>query len=845
MEDIDIEDINQQDGWTVAEKNMFSHLEVLTARILGSGKDITSNFGGDWVTVYMTYGKFGDDARDWYHKVCAVAKDYEFDRCEDKFKWAVENSRYKTLKKLTVILKYHGIDTSFNDEKVDSADELSVYLPKDVDPLFVLSNGFYPYVNGAKTGYYFRTGEKTFAAQSNFIITPLIHLMSKVDNKRIIKIDNGFKTAILDMQSRYMISVDAFSATVYEAGNFLFYGSKIHLMKILNSVNDQFPPAYELKTLGWQPEGFFAYSNALYKPGYPHVERYDDVGIAEVDGVNYFSPSASEIYRNQRQDDDEYENDRYLSYMDTKLNFENWCSLLYKVYPEHAMMGIAFVFIGLFKDIIFKIDNNCPMLSGYGEKGSGKSKFAESIAALFQHNLQPFNLNHGTDFAFFNRLSRFRNCITWLDEFDDAAIKEDRFQSIKGAYDGAGRERGKGTNKNKTEIARINSALLLTGQYLSTRDDNAALSRCLILAFRPNDSRTMEQINSYEALKSYEKKGLGGVLVELLQHRPEFEKFYLGKFADTFSELRKSITDSGNQFKERVLRNYSAALNCLRFFMEKFTLPFSYPQAFNACQRDIIHLSRLMAESDSLADFWNTIVYLLDTGEISEGLHFKISHADNLTITGNEGEYNKRLPGIRKLLFMRLTTIHKLYLEAHRKQTGKTGINLQSLELYIGSSKAFYGKSKSQRFLTENGSSTVTSCYIFDLEELNIPLEREPPDLNLPSEEVTGFLVNHIEWHILAGRRVMKYQVLTINSVVEGDKTYKEEVKTYMIDPEPTHEDILMLRQSVIITGVLKITKWKNEDGSEGSKRTMDVRSVKLLDHQLKLEVNRETDTPF
>lgn len=837
--------VEPDEEWSVQKKNMFEHLDILTFRILQKGKDITSNIGDDWTVVYMTYGIFGERASGWYHAVCQLAKDYEFERCNERFSWAVINSKYKSLSKLAKILKFYEIDTSSNDERVDTPEELSVYLPQGVDAKFVLEYGFYEHVDGARTGYYFRTGEKSFAAKSNFVMTPLMHLMSKSDNKRIIRINNGFKTATLDLPSRNMISSDQFGASVYEAGNFLFYGSKFDLMKILNAVNDQFPPAYELKTLGWQPEGFFAFANALYKPGTPHVDRYDDVGIADVGGTNYFSPSASEIYRDQRQDDDEYENDRYLKYSETAVTFDQWADMLYQVYPDHAMIGIAFVLIGLFKDIIFKVDNNCPLLSAYGEKGSGKSKFAESITALFLHNLQPFNLNHGTDFAFFNRLSRFRNCVTWFDEFDDQAIKEDRFQSIKGAYDGAGRERGKGTNKNKTEIARINSALLLTGQYLSTRDDNAALSRCLVCAFRPNDTRTPEQIQRYETLKHAEKSGLGGLLIPLLQHRPEFEKQYLTSFATTFSELRQTITDSGNQYKERVLRNYAAALTCLRFFGEKFRLPFTFQQAGEICREEVIRLSRLMAESDSLADFWNTLVYLLDTGEISEGLHFRIISADSINLAGAQGDFVKKLPAFRKLLLLRLTTVHKLYLEAHRKQTGKTGINLQSLELYIGSAKAFLGKSRSQRFTNEQGSSTTTSCYVFDYEDLGAALEREAPEVDQPTTEVTGFLHGDIAWFSIGGKNVMKYQVMTTSTIKSGDRVVNHEVKTNMIDPEPTHEEILNLRQTVVVTGVLKQSSWKDGAGQQHTKRTMDVLSVKLADAQLTMENAGLPDAPF
>ncbi|MDR6565483.1 hypothetical protein [Chitinophaga ginsengisegetis] len=848
MEDIgiDIFEFDPMADWTVEKKNMFAKLEVWTFRILQKGKDITSNLGEDFFVIYMTYGLFADKAHEIFHKVCSLAKDYDFNVCEDKFLWAQENSKYKTLSRLSKILKYYEIDTSYDDEAIEDAEAISVYLPAGVDPNFALEHGFYPYVNKGKTGYYFRASEKNFTQQSNFVITPLVHIMSKSDNKRIIRIDNGFKSAVLDLPSRFLISLEQFSGAVVEEGNFLFYGVKQHLMRIMNTIMSEFPTSYELKTLGWQPEGFFAWSNAIYRPGYPHIEPFDEVGIAEVDGTNYFSPSVSSIYSGQRADDDEYENDRYLKFTDSDLTFEKWADLLYKVYPDHAMMGISFVLIGLLKEVVFKIDNNCPLLSAYGQKGSGKSKFAESISAVFLTDLLPFNLFHGTDYAFFNRISRFRNCVTWLDEFDDALIKDDRFQSIKGAYDGAGRERGKGGSRNKTEVAKINSALLLTGQYLSTKDDNAALTRCIILPFIPNNTRTKDQISAYEQLKAREKKGLSSVLLDLLKHRAEFEKEYVRTFPETFSSLREQIIKRSGIYLERVLRNYSAAMNCLKLLSNKFTLPFTLEEAAETCISDIIRFSTLISESDSLADFWNTVSYLLDIGEISEGFHFRIHHADSIKVLAGDGATEKKLPGITKILLLRITTIHKLYLEAFRKQTGKTGINLQSLELYLNSAKGYIGKCNSQRFTDLSGKGIVTSCYAFVYDELGVSLERELPEAaEQDHSEVRGFLVGNVEHVNISGKNIMRYKVFTAQTYKEGGKMVRHETETYISDLKPTNEEIVLSRQMLLIKGVLKVKVWTDKEGHKHEKRSMEAHSVTLLDDKPTSPEPVPEDVPF
>lgn len=835
--EIDIIGIDEHENWPTSKRQNYEQLQIVTRRIIEKNKDVTNGFTEDLLSVVLVYAQYGTkEAKEMCWNVCKLSPKFNEEKLTECWEYASKDNTLKTNRKLWLICKNLDIDTTIKSEgAMDTAEELVPYLKPGVDPGFVLENGFYGYINGPQTGYYFRSGEKTFSTQSNFVIEPLMHVYSKGDNKRIIGINNGFKKAILDMPSRALISLDLFSASCYEEGNFMFWGSKHHLMRILNTINDKFPQCYELKTLGWQPEGFFAWNNYVYVPKEESLKEFSSLGIVEVKDTNYFSPSASDIYSNQRSEDDEYENDRYLTYIKSDVNLEQWAELFNKVYPAHSIYGIAFVMIGLFKDIIYKIDNNCPHLSAYGQKGSGKSKFAESINAVFLNDLLPFNLNFGTEFAFFTRLARFRNCVTWFDEFDDNAIKEDRFQSIKAAYDGAGRERGKGGNKNKTEMARVNSALLLTGQYLSTRDDNSALSRCIVLPFYP-EQRTAEQEKNYENLKKLEKKGLTSVIIEILKYRSEFEKEYPRLFYETFTQLKELVHKANGIYQERILRNYTAVANCFRFFSDRIKFPFTFEQVMQSCSKDIIRLSTIISESDSLADFWNTVEFLLETGEIYEGYHFKISDHTVITIKKEGKEESHKFTKPTKLLFIRLTSIHKLYLEAHRKQTGKTGINLQSLDLYLSSAKGFVGKSSAQRFVSRDGQSTVTSCYVFDYTILNVSLERmSEPTKEQVQTEVHGHLVGKVDYREIAGKTTLTGRIRTLETYKDGEFLVKRELFTTIYTTDLQNATILETGQEVTITGQLKEQNYKNSDGENMVKRTMVADSIRLKTEQLEV----------
>lgn len=834
--DLDLLNISPESSWPKSVQEDYQHLKVLHARMMQRVEDFTNSFA-DFNTFAASYSRFNcEEAKSLLHEICKKSPAYDEEKVNKGWDYFSKNNKLTTLRKLVKLLQTYGVETNAPDKASPITDEteLAAYLKPGMDAKFVLEHGFAPYINNSHTGYWFRSGEKSMNAISNFVMEPLMHVYSKQDNKRIIAINNGLKKVVLDMPSKALISLEQFKAFCYEEGNFMFWGSSTQHMRILLTINNNFPVCWELKTLGWQPEGFFAWSNAVFETDREQPELFNDLGVATIDDRHFFSPSASDIYRHQRQEDDEYENDRYLSYLKPTVTFQEWCTLLCQVYPDHAMLGIGYVFVGLFRDIIYKIDNNCPHLSCYGEKGSGKSKFAESLSAIFVNDLQPFNLNHGTDFAFFNRLSRFRNCVTWFDEFDDQAIKEDRFQSIKGAYDGAGRERGKGTNKNRTEIARINSALLLTGQYLSTRDDNAALTRCIILAFQPDDNRSADRIKSYDQLKGVEKRGITGLLVQVLKHRKRFEKDYPKSFGETFRDLRTAITDAGGVYKERVLRNYTAVLNSYKFFMQHFQFPFTYQDVFARCKQDVVQLSKMISESDSLADFWNTVVYLLEIGEIKQDFHFRIDLSPAVKLVKDGQQVEKKFTGPVKLLFIRLTTIHKLYLEAHRKQTGKTGINMQSLELYITSSKGFVGRNKSSRFVDEHGSSMVNSSYVFEYDLLNLPLEREAKgQQDKEQSTITGVLHGDIEPIKMSGAPTLKYQIVDVSyEMIEG-VNYKSELKTTCFDRKTTNAALLETRSRVKVTGILTASEFTGRDGNKITKRTMDVSSIELSDQQL------------
>lgn len=653
-------------------------------------------------------------------------------------------------------------------------DDFMGFLPKGVDRKEFERFGFFEQVDGHRTCYRFHKGKSELETIGNFVLKPLFHVYSKDENnKRLVEINNGFHKEIIEMPSRSLISVEQFASAVFQEGNFVWDGTKIHLMKLLKKIADQFPKCFELKTLGWQPEGFFAFSDVIFSEN--EIRKFDDMGIAQHADVSYFSPSVSMIYKNVRKDDDEYENDRYLVYRPGKTDFRTWANLFYRVYGEKGMLGIAAVIMALHKDIVFKLDNNCPLVYAYGQKGTGKSKFCESLTSVFLNNLEPFNLNHGTEFAFFNRMARFRNCITWFDELDDKTIRDERRQSLKGSYDGSGRERGRGGSRNRTEISRSNGVNLLSGQYLSTADDNALLSRCIVMAFSKLE-RNKEDIQFYDKLKAMEAEGLSGIITEILQHRKAFEKHYAKSFGEAFSELRDMVSKDGSLYEERVLRNYTVLLTCLNLFSDKIKLPFDIAAFKNLCKNEVIHLSRLIAESDSLADFWNTLVYLADRKELEYGFDFKIEVRTEVKINIDRKESRVvKFGKPTKLLYLRLENVQKAYARYNAKNV----LDISSLKLYFEPLASFIGNNPGSSFKSMNGDSKSTSSYVFDYDKLGVALERivEPEDLGEPVK-IKGTVKKDAVLHDVNGVPVMKFTLETVEHYYHDLLPVRKEILT-------------------------------------------------------------------
>lgn len=586
--------------------------------------------------------------------------------------------------------------------------------------------GFYADKAPDKIGYYFPSSSFGFERISNFIIKPLFQISDKQDSKRFVEIKNKFETKQLKLSNKAFVSTLLFEEEVINEGNFIFDGSKKHFQKLRSKIIAQFPVCSQIKTLGWQKSGFYAFANGIVDG---HFKPVDKLGIVHREDKPFFLPAFSNIVENDDDENLEFEADRYFAFRPSDVTFHEWSTGMRNVYGENGIWASIFTIASIYRSLIFSRRNFFPILFMWGQPQTGKSTCAYSVSKIFFGTQPPFNLNSGTNTAFNRKLSRTRDAIVWFDEFRND-INPQRFQQLKGGYDGVGTERGVLSRDNRTEVTKVNSALLLAGQHLPTYDENALFSRTILLYFERKASElTQEDNERMRQFQNLEEKGLSNIIMEVIKYRPYFEQ----KFDTTELEIRNHLTDhfSDNPVEGRVMMNYAIMLTVVKLLEDKLRLPFTFNEVLDLAVKAIVKQSDQIAESDELKNYWKMIEFLTIQNQIQHGADYVVLEKDSILIRdGRKEQKTIKFEKTTKVLFLRFARVHPLYMEAHRKQMGENGIPEQNIKSYMKTSKYFFGNCPVVNF-----DGTHTSGYAFDYEKIGVTLK----GVNLPEGPTLPF----------------------------------------------------------------------------------------------------------
>ena len=666
------------------------------------------------------------------------------------------------LPKKTVQTSFEKVLNAREDNAEVDEDTYLSKLPKWMDKEEIMNEGFCSVNKDGRVGYYSWSGTGKTEI-TNFTITPIFHVLDIDNSRHIFEAFNGKKRAVFDMPSKVLIAPESMQGLlVGKPGPFMVYGTSAQWKRVMTKVLYDFPSCREISQLGWQPEGFFAYVNKIYIPNEQGGEgEWKDItqwGIVEVKGEHYLVPAASAIYKDLRGAQDRYKSDRVLQYIKAPIDFNTWMQLMYTVYKEKGLFGIAYVLLTAFRDIAFKIDHNFPHLYAFGERSSGKSKFLESLSEVFSFKRSAFHLSSGTDAAFFSYVGDFCDILSILNEFDIKEIRPGWFQDIKGFFEGEGRQRKRMDGSKKNETMTAETAIALAGQFLNTEDDNSIVSRSCILDFHEK-SYTDDERKAYDDLKQYESHGLTSFTADIISHRAMVEEHYYHSFNENLGAWRRATTE---QFNQRIFQNWCHIATIFLLFKEVFKLPVSALEFNEMCYQQALKWSKFIRSTDVLSDFWNTVVFLLETGELVEGWDFKIESATEIRVRSSkkdEPEQIKKFETPKKVLYLRLSNVHAKYEIVYRQRSGEKAYSLNNILTYCSNRDYFLGATKQKQFkraifkddiLEVHGQNdhintgrkieeTITSAFMFDYDLLDCDLERKRSDGNATPPEPALF----------------------------------------------------------------------------------------------------------
>lgn len=561
---------------------------------------------------------------------------------------------------------------------------------------------------------YYSANDKGQFKWSNFTLKPLFHIKDVVFPKRLFEITNGRQTEIIELKADDLVSIQKFKQKVEGLGNFIWQVKEEQLTKLKTYLYEQTETAVEIKQLGWNKDGFFAFGNGIHFEG--TFYEADDLGIVRLgENQNYYLPAKSSIYASDRT---LFEFEKNFSHY----GFNN-CSLtdaftkIATVYGDNGIIGITFYMASLFKDLVLKNTSlHFPILNLFGPKGSGKTELAISLKRFFQLKDIQLNLNNTTIAAIANNLAQVANAIVHFDEFRndlDTKIRE----SLKGVWDNTGRSRMNLDRDKQVESTLVDCALVLSGQEMATADI-ALFSRFVFLRFSET-SFSIDAKKNFSELSELQRKGFSHITLQLLNMRPHIER----EISKTLKEVNSEITNRLGKtiIEDRILGNYEVLLVIYKIISKYITLPFTYNKVFELCYSYMLEQQSNCFKNNELTNFWECVQVLVQNGDLTIESDFRIKNEKVLKTDLVEQEYQTS----KLILYIRPSRIFQLYAKQYRA-LGETCLPRTSLKYYLENSKEYLGQKKNMRFKfivhgndvyqteqTENGT-TKTSAAQYD-----------------------------------------------------------------------------------------------------------------------------------
>jgi len=591
----------------------------------------------------------------------------------------------------------------YNERKVGK--EGSDIIPKSVDLNHFTKYGFYE----EKNQLFFRTNNGIIRG-ANFTLTPLFHVESTNPNeaRRLFRIVNEYNVErIIELSQRDLANVQSFRLKVESLGNFLWEVGEAHLLKFKRYIYLLTQTCIEIKQLGWQKKGFWAWSNGIFS-GKEFIP-VNSFGIVQLNDKNYYLPAFSKV---NDSDPGLFHTEKEYVHREAKTNFPELIEKTHRVFGENSHFAFCFLIATIFKDYIASRLGFFPILNIFGPKGTGKTELAWIILQFFGKQSKGININSASKPSLADHLALGSNTISHIDEYKNN-LEFEKIEFLKGVWDLMGRTRMNMDKDKKKETSAVDSGLILTGQEMPTTDP-ALFSRLIFLTFFKSEF-TDQQKKEFNDLKEIGSKGFTHLTHELLKLRTFFEENFMDNY-NIISENFNSLL-SDRSIEDRIFKNWIIIIAAYSTISEKLNYPIELEGLSKKAVELIQRQNDAIKKDNGVANFWSTIKYLIREGEINNNVDFRIEFKDKEELE----KTNLNFEGVlRNLFYLDHTRAFEKYLK-HGNITKEETLKKSTLKYYLENSPEYYGNKRKMRFAKDplGEKSFVTNAMVFDFLKLH------------------------------------------------------------------------------------------------------------------------------